>query len=136
MEKGIDNVPSNEVSSSHKVCDYLEDEGFIKPGGVTFYLADYCGLEHLCDELGDYMSDFELAAECNKHCFFVEFDDGDVVYRELHTKDSEAFKSELRHRITQALQSSKPTILDPASGTLTRAMRSSVIQNDERNEDV
>ena len=103
MEKGLDIIPSNEVSSSHKVCDYLEDEGFIKPGGVTFHLAEYCGLGHLCDELGDCMSDHELAEECNKHCFFVEFDDGDVVYRELHTRNNEAFKSELRHRITQTI---------------------------------
>lgn len=49
------------------------------------------------------MSDHELAEECNKHCFFVEFDDGDVVYLELHTRNNEAFKSELRHRITQTI---------------------------------
>ena len=136
MEKGLDIIPSNEVSSSHKVCDYLEHEGFIKPGGVTFYLAEHCRLGHLVDELGDYMSDYELAEECNDHCFFVEFDDGGVVYRELHTKDNEAFQSELRLRISQALKPSKSTIFDPAAGTLTRAMRSSVNKNDERNKDV
>ena len=32
MEKGLDIIPSNEVSSSRKVCDYLEDEGFISCG--------------------------------------------------------------------------------------------------------
>ena len=75
MGQGIDNIPSDEVSSSHKVCDYLEVEGgFIWQGNSTFYLADYCGLGHLCDEI--YMSDLDLAEECNKHCFFVEFDDG------------------------------------------------------------
>ena len=106
MGHEIDIIPSDEVSSSHKVCDYLEPEGFIETvGGDTFYLADYCGLGHLCDEIGDCMSDWELALECN-HCFFVEFDDGDVVYRELHTKDQEAFKSELRERINTHLAAS------------------------------
>ena len=103
MGQGIDIIPSNEVSSSHKVCDYLEGEGFIKAGGDTFYLADYCGLGHLCDEIGDRMSDHELAEECNNHCFFVEVDDGDVVYLEVHTKDEEALKSELRKRINTHL---------------------------------
>ena len=107
MGQGIDNIPSDEVSSSHKVCDYLEPEGFIETGGEdTFYLADYCGLGHLCDEIGDCISDFELAEECNNHCFFVEFDDGEVVYSELHTKDEEAFKNELRKRINMHLAAS------------------------------
>ena len=105
MGQGIDIIPSDEVSSSHKVCDYLEVEGgFIEAGGGRFYLADYCGLGHLCDEI--YMSDLDLAEECNKHCFFVEFDDGEVVYSELHTKDEEAFKSELRKRINTHLATS------------------------------
>ena len=109
MDQGIDIIPSDEVSSSHKVCDYLEPEGFIETGGGdTFYLADYCGLGHLCDEIGDCMSDFELALECNNYCFFVEFVeyDGDVVRLELHTKDEEAFKSELRKQINMHLAAS------------------------------
>ena len=107
MGQGLDIIPSDEISSSHKVSDYLEIEGgFIKAGGDTFYLAHYCGLGHLCDEIGDCMSDLELAEECNKHCFFVEFDDGDVVYLELHTKDEEAFKSELRKQINTHLAAS------------------------------
>ena len=109
MGQGLDIIPSDEVSASHKVCDYLEVEGgFIWQGNSTFYLADYCGLGHLCDEIGDCMSDLELAEECNKHCFFVEFVefDGEVVYHELHTKDEEAFKSELRKRINTHLATS------------------------------
>lgn len=96
-------IPAKEVSSSRKVCDYLEDEGFVKAGGLTFYLADYCGLGHLCDEIGDSMSDLELAEECSNHCFFTEFNLGNVVYYELHTHNPDAFKAELRSNILKIL---------------------------------
>jgi hypothetical protein len=103
MSQGIDVIPSKDVSSSRKVCDYLEDEGFVKAGGLTFYLADYCGLGHLCDDIGDCMSDLELAEECSNHCFFIEFNLGNVVYYELHTDNPDAFKAELRSHILKVL---------------------------------
>ena len=114
-------------------------------GGLSIDILKYCGMSDLspeqADRLWDKYTDIALMRACDD-CFMVKTGEFDEIpgqsteYFSFMTDREEELKSQLRALISEAIQSFKPTILDPANGTITRAMHSSVSNKDERNEDV